>query len=129
MSFKTTKLVNLPTLSFKEVKLGEFVIVKIVGKIYLGKQLKSEGKQQEKPADLCEVLNLMMDPPKPYTLVVPAVVKSSLEETYPGTLYVGKVFKITFMGKAEGKRYKQFQVEEGEYTPDAAPAPAKTGTR
>ena len=47
-----------------------------------------------------------------FTLLVPAVVKSTWERDYPDDSYVGKSFYIRNEGKREGKRHIDFTVAE-----------------
>ena len=97
------------------------VHIKIVGKIYKGKELAKaqvddKGKKKEPPF-LCEVINL--DAPtadgrkeRVEDLICNSVMKSNLEETYPDQKYVGKCFEVTKLDKRKGKEYNDFEIVE-----------------
>ena len=105
---KVVKAVTRPTLSLVP---HVPVYVKILKPIYVGKEIKgTEDKPQEKPADIADVINLMTG--KEQQLVVAAIVKSNLDESYPDATYVKKSFAITKLDKKEGKRYFNYEISE-----------------
>lgn len=108
---KVVKQVTVPTLSVKD---GATAYVKFDGPIFLGKELKKTAKDgeaaKEKPADLASVINL--ETGEQMHLIVAAVVKENLNETYPKDKYVGRSFAISKLGKRAGKRYFDYRVLE-----------------
>jgi len=105
---KVINAVTRPTLSLVE---GVPVYVKILKPIYVGKEIKgSEKKADSKPADIADIINL--ENGKEQQLVVGAIVKSNIEESYPEGTYVGKGFMITKGKKKEGKRYFNYEISE-----------------
>lgn len=123
---KVLKNVTMPTLSLKS---GQSAYVKFVGAIYLGKELKpaKEGDPQQAPANLANVVNL--ETGETMQLIVSAVVKANINESYPKDGYVGKCFEIAKLAQRAGKRYFDFRLTEIEdqTAPEAAAevAPAK----
>lgn len=67
-------------------------------------------KAKEKPADIAGVTDL--ESGEVVQFIVPAVVKSQLERSYPDETYVGKAFRIACLGKRPGKRYWDFSIFE-----------------
>lgn len=109
-SFKVKRVVTLPLLKHVD---GQVVHVQIASEIYVGKQIPAEKgstKAAEKPADLCDVVELNTARKMQY--IVSAVVKSNLETTYPDGGYVGKCFAIFKGEKREGKRYREYEIVE-----------------
>lgn len=106
-TFSRAKALTLPTISFKN---DGTKFLRLLGKIYVGKAIKQDGKTPEKPADLCEVMDL--ESGELSLLIVPALVKSTLEENYPSGGYVNKAFEIACHGTKDGKRYKTFSIYE-----------------
>ena len=105
---KVLNAVTRPTLSLVE---GVPVYVKILKPIYVGKEIKgSEKKADSKPADIADIVNLETN--KEMQLVIGAIVKSNIEESYPDAGYVGKGFMITKGQKKEGKRYFNYEISE-----------------
>lgn len=109
---KVVKQVTVPTLSPQP---NEPIYVTFLGAIFLGKQIdqkKKDGEEvvNEKPADLALVRNLSTDAEQ--HLIVSAVVKGNLDETYPKDSYVGKSFRIEKLAKRAGKRYFDYAVAE-----------------
>ena len=105
---KVVKAVTRPTLS---LEVGKPVYVQITKPLYVGKEIKgSEKKADTKPADIADVINL--ETGKEQQLVIGAVVKSNLEESYEKNAYVGKSFMITKLEKKEGKRYFNYEISE-----------------
>ena len=72
-----------------------------------------DGEKSMKPATVAEVINL--ETGEHANLICNTVLESNLTETYPGEGYVGKQFKIIQYEKAEGKRYKTFEITEIEW--------------
>jgi hypothetical protein len=109
--FKVKKNLTKPLLKFVE---GAPVYVKIEGAMFVGKEMKgknagTEPKKKE-PATLCDVTDLTTG--EACQIILHAVVKSVLTDEYPNDSYVGKGFQITKMGKAPGKDYNRFDVQE-----------------
>jgi len=108
---KVIKRLIIPLL--KMVK-GETIEVKLMGAIYTGKPQK-DAKEGDKPADLCNVVNL--DTGEEMQIIVPAVLKSNLEEQYPKQGYVDKCFAITKGEQKDskaggGRKYSEFTILE-----------------
>ena len=103
------KLVQ-PLLNAK-IAVGVTLYIKATGPMYVGKPQK-DAKENEKPADLMPALDMRTG--ETGEIIVSAVVKSALEETYPDDGYVGHGFAITKLPKPEGKRYFQYTVDEVE---------------
>ncbi len=110
-TFKVKKQLIFPVLRMEQ---HIPIFVQIIGVIYVGKEVKSETtdkkKQNEKPADLCHIINL--ETGEAMMIVVPAIVKSVLEETYEKESYVDLKFKIVKGEKAEGRRYFFYKIDE-----------------
>lgn len=79
-------------------------------------------KEKEKPATIMPVGDVMDG--TAYTLLVPAVLESSIREAYPQDSYVGKMFYMEKLPKRAGKRYFDFRLLEAEGTPAPGGAPA-----
>lgn len=45
-------------------------------------------------------------------MVVPAIVQSELDRTYPDGSYLGKFFALSKLGKAAGKNYNNWDIKE-----------------
>lgn len=106
---KVKKILTLPVFSLKDE--GTVLAVKILEPLYVGKP-QQNGKEGEKPADICHVLNL--DSGEMGQIIVPAMVKSKLEE-YGNESYVDLCFELENLGKIDGKggkRYNSFRVLE-----------------
>lgn len=102
------KKLILPLLKFSE---NETIYVKVISPIVQGKNIQSSKKVEiEKPADLCNVINMMTG--DEMQIIVPAVVKSVLEQEYPDQSYVDLGFAITRGEKQPGKRYINYRVDE-----------------
>lgn len=110
---KVVKQVTVPTLSPKP---DSPIYVKMLSKIFVGKEIKpstaqdAEGGAIQKPADLALVVNL--ETGEQMHLIVSAVMKANVEETYPKDTYVGKSFRISKLGKRAGKRYFDYAIAE-----------------
>lgn len=108
--FKTKKKLILPLL---KLQIGKAVYVKITDPIFTGKEItpaKGNKDTKEKPADLANVVDL--ETGEEMQIIVNAVVKSVLEESYPDAGYVGKAFEIIKGEPPAGKRYNTFSVNE-----------------
>jgi len=106
--FKTKRKLILPLLNAK-MEIGATIYVQATGPIYEGKP-QNGAKEGDKPADLMPCTNL--ETGEAGEIIVPAVVKSVLEETFPDAGYVGHGFSITKGDKPKGKRYFQYEVDE-----------------
>lgn len=126
MEFKVKKRLTLPL--FKLVE-GVARYVKITDKMHLGKEqpavVDKDGKEvkaKKEAATLVPCINL--EDGVEGQIILSAVVKSILTDEYPNHGYVNKCFAITKQGRAVGKSYNQFEVQEIEDpTGEAAPAP------
>jgi hypothetical protein len=113
--FKTKKVLTRPTISLKSE--GAECYVKIVSAMHVGREMKSDekddaGKKRE-PATILEVINL--ETGEEAQVIAAAMIRSTLEEEYPGESYVGKCFYIANRGKQEskaGNRFNRLYVEE-----------------
>lgn len=79
----------------------------------------------EKPAIVCTVGDVLTG--EMFTLLVPSVVQSNLENEYPDAGYVGRVFALTNKGKREGKRHVDFEITEVDASALTAAAKAAQG--
>jgi hypothetical protein len=109
---KVVKQVTVPTLSPKP---DAPIYVKMLGAIFVGKEIKSakkpeEGGVEQKPADLALVVNL--ETGEEMHLICSAVFKANLQDTYPKDTYVGKAFRVAKLGKRAGKRYFDYAIAE-----------------
>jgi hypothetical protein len=108
VEYKTKKVLTRPVLKFAE---GVAHYVKIIAAMYVGKDMPAkEGENKKDPATLMDVVNL--EDGEECVIVVNAVVKSVLTESYPSDGYVGKFFAITKQARAAGKQYNAFNVVE-----------------
>jgi len=106
--YKVKRQLILPVLRMEQ---HTPIYVKITDAIYTGKQMEQTGKKAaEKPADLCHVVNL--ETGEEAMIIVPAILKSVLEEQYPEAGYVGCGFSITKGEKPDGKRYFKYNISE-----------------
>ncbi|MGH7743753.1 MAG: hypothetical protein ACREQ5_02900 [Candidatus Dormibacteria bacterium] len=79
----------------------------------MGKDTNPPNTPEDKrkaPATLANVINL--EDGSVCQIIVNAVVKSVLNDEYPNDGYVGKCFAITKRGRAQGKQYNPFDIEE-----------------
>ena len=105
--YKSVKKVTLPILKKAD---GIAVFVEFTGPIFTGKELKGNGKDdQMEPAELANILNL--ETGEEMQIICNTVLKGTLEEEYPDQGYVGRKFRI-LQAKVEGKRYKNYTIEE-----------------
>jgi hypothetical protein len=123
---KRKKLLTRPVLKMPE---GVPRYVKIEAPMFIGKTIKEKSKggddkKQKEPATILDVVDLTTG--EQAQIVCNAVLKSVLAEEYPNDAYVGLCFSIEKQGRAPGKDYNPFHIEEIE-DPNAmsdAPAPA-----
>lgn len=107
---KVKRTLVLPLLN-RKMKPGDSVYFKITSPVFEGKQIASaEAKQNEKPADLVNAVDLTTG--EECQVIVPAVMKSVLEDEYDDGAYIGLAFELTKGEKAEGKRYYNYTVNE-----------------
>jgi hypothetical protein len=107
---KVKRHVTLPTLG--KLKDGQVIYIRFDSVMSVSKVTKpqKDGQPKEEPATIAQVT--MLDTGELYTFLVPAVVKSVLNEEYPKETYLGKGFAITQVGQKDGKRYKNYTVAE-----------------
>jgi len=106
-------------------KLAEGItrVVKFTGEMYTGKPQKpKEGEKAKEPAILAPCVNL--EDGETGVIIISAVVKSVLSEEYPANKYVGLCFAITKLGRAAGKSYNTYKVEEIDEPGNVAQHPA-----
>lgn len=86
--------------------------------MYAGRAMKEdvkEGAKPKEPATILDVINL--ETSEVAQLVVPAMMKSTLEEEYEDGSYVGKCFHVKNQGKQDvkaggGQQYNKILIEE-----------------
>jgi hypothetical protein len=124
MKFKVIEQVTMPLLKQGD---NEAVYVKILSKVFVGKEIKNKrtGEVEQKPAQMVNVVNLENGRPMQY--IVNAVLEGTWNDNpkYANGAYVGKSFGILKLPQGEGKRYKNFEVFEIETDGEVA-EPAKT---
>lgn len=106
--YKTKKKLVLPVLNAK-MKTGDSIAFKVLDKMYVGKPQKN-AKEGEKPADLMHAINI--ETGEEGLIIIPAVLKSTLNDMYEKDSYVGLHFYLEKGGKPAGKRYFQYIVNE-----------------
>ena len=138
---KRKKLLTRPVLKMPE---GVPRYVKIEHPMFIGKTIKekskgdSDDKKQKEPATILDVIDLSTG--EQAQIVCNAVLKSVLAEEYPNDSYVGLCFSIEKQGRAPGKDYNPFHIEEIEdptvlestasaAASAASPAPSGAGKR
>lgn len=90
-----------------KLKIGSPVYVKIESLLYEGKKLEDK----KDPATLVDVIDL--ETGQNAIMVIPAVVQSTLEESYPNGGYVGLQFAIEKLDKTSpDKKYFPYSVQE-----------------
>lgn len=122
------KNVTLPTLSLKE---NQVAFVKFNEAIFVGKKVEPKPgstEKQKEPPHLVNVTDLETGELK--TLILNTVLKSTIDEAYPGGTYVGKSFRVEKMPKKAGKDYHGFMIQEIELdepstVAEVKPEPAK----
>lgn len=102
------KKLVLPVLNAK-FNTGDEIAFKALSPMTQGKPQKN-AKEGEKPADLLHAINI--DTGEEGHIIVPAVVKSTLDEIYPDNAYVNCCFLMVKGDKPKGKRYYQYQLDE-----------------
>lgn len=100
------KIVKRVTLPILKQRVGQPIFVKILEKMELS---ESKGDDKKDPATVCKVYDLEHD--HPAQIIVTAVTKSNLMESYPNDGYVGRFFKIELFA-VEGKKYHQVELIE-----------------
>lgn len=104
---EVAKVVTLPLFKWT---VGVELCFSADSPIFKGKEIKGVGDAAKmEPADLMNVTNL--ETGEQGQIIVGAVLKGIMEETYPDAEYVGKRFAVT-QSKVDGKRYKAYQVLE-----------------
>jgi hypothetical protein len=130
---KRKQLLTIPVLKFVQ---DQPRFVKITDAMHLGKeQPAKDGEKAKEPATLCNCVNL--EDGAECQIILSAVVKSVLTDSFPDGSYVGKCFAITKRGRNPGKQYNQFDIEEiedpsageGETTATEATRPAQRRAR
>ena len=107
---KIKKNLILPLLN-RKMAIGDSVHFKITSAIFVGKPVAGqENNANQKPADLLNAIDL--ETGDTCQVIVPAVMKSVLEDTYENEGYVGKGFQLTKHEKPQGKRYFNYTVNE-----------------
>jgi hypothetical protein len=110
--FTVKRLVTLPLWKWADGVEKAFTCddeIKL-GRIVASKTKNNDGKEME-PASIMHVTDL--ETGAKCQLIVGAVLKSTLEENYPGNSYVGLSFTST-QSKVEGKRYRAYSLAEVE---------------
>jgi len=113
VKYKTVKAVTVQSLSFKKVDELAF---KVEAPMHVGNKIKED--EDKEPAIIMRVIEL--ESGALYDLIVPALLKTALEENYPDASYVGKSF-VAVKRDIPGKRYKGYDVSEIELEADHAP--------
>ena len=109
--FKVIKKVTLPVL---KISINKEYFVKIDDKIFQGKKLENDKKDNKEPAYLVNVTDLKSG--EQGQIVLNKVLKETLLEEYPEDSYVGLCFQIIKKPKDTGKDYHTFslvQIEVG----------------
>lgn len=105
---KRKKLLTVPVLKLIQ---DQTRYVRITDKMHLGKEQKAKGEEKAKePAMLAPVVNL--ETGEECQIILSAVIKSVLNDEYPGDKYVGHCFSITKRARVQGKQYNPFDIEE-----------------
>lgn len=120
---KRKRLLTRPVLKLPE---GVVRYVKIEKPMYIGKTIKEktkgdDDKKQKEPATILDIIDLTNG--EQAQIVCNAVLKSVLSDDYPNDAYVGLCFSIEKLGRAPGKDYNPFHIEEIE-DPNASEASA-----
>lgn len=106
---KVARRVTLPQLKQKD---GQIVVIRFLEPYYKAKQIldKDGNPTKDEPPHVARVFDL--ESGHEYQYIVAAVVQSAFKDDYPNDGYVGKTFAIQMIGKAEGKRHKDYSVIE-----------------
>lgn len=107
---KVKRQVILPTLSL-QVNVPKTLIA--TAAMYVSTYTDPDPKKaKEKPATVLPVGDV--ETGEAMNLLVPAVMESALNESYPDQEYIGKVFMVCKMPKRPGKRYFDIKLVEVE---------------
>ena len=82
--------------------------VRFDSEFFVGKTIKDDAKKQ--PPTMVHVTNL--DTGEEQDLIVPVVLKGTIDEHYPDNKYVGKMFEITREAPEGARKYNLFSVTE-----------------
>lgn len=107
---KLTRRLTMPSLVLKVPGVARVLAIADPMRVSSVPGKKNAEGVQEKPATVCTVGDV--ETGEQFTLLVPAVLKSTLERDYPDDSYVGKSFYIRNEGKREGKRHIDFTIAE-----------------
>lgn len=107
--FKRMRSVTLPTFRLEEEKTIYVTIDSPMAVSSFAGKPDKDGKAKE-PATVCTVTNV--ETGEIGHIIVGAVLKGILNETYAKDAYVGKSFEITKHAKANGKRYNTYSLFE-----------------
>jgi hypothetical protein len=113
LKFKVKKNVTLPLLKLED---GGAIFIRADEPIFLAKEIEgtrarknAEGQVQQ-PPHLLNVTNL--ETGEQMQIIANEVLKSTLEDAYPDTSYVGKSFRVERKPIQKGKKYATFTVAE-----------------
>jgi hypothetical protein len=106
--YKIVRNVTMPSL---KLEIEKPYFVKVTGPYFTGKAQKpgKDGKAME-PATVLPIVNL--ETGEVAQLVMGAVLKGILDDSYPDDVYVGRAFRLVKHDKANGKRYFSYSVDE-----------------
>lgn len=106
---KVKKRVTLPQLKQRD---GQIVAFTVLAPYFLAKEVKpkDDTTKPEKPPHLVHVREL--ETGIEYHYIVGAVLKTAWDEEYSNGAYVNRTFAVRMIGKAEGKRHKDYDVAE-----------------
>ena len=107
LQFKVVRKVTLPVL---KISINKPYYVKIDDKIFQGKKLDNDKKDNKEPAFLVNVTDLKSG--EQGQIVLNKVLKETLLEEYPDDSYVGLCFQIVKKPKDTGKDYHTFSLVE-----------------
>ncbi|MDE2020657.1 MAG: hypothetical protein KGJ13_10005 [Patescibacteria group bacterium] len=107
---KLTRRLTMPSLVLKVPGVARILAIADAMRVSSVPGKVNKDGVQEKPATVCTVGDV--ETGEQFTLLVPAVLKSTLERDYPNDEYVGKCFYIRNEGKREGKRHIDFTIAE-----------------
>lgn len=125
IKFRVLKQITLPLI---KLGLNEEFFLRFDSEIFRAKEntkgpVGADGKMKQPPF-LAHVTHL--ESGAKGQIIVPAVLKSDLEDSYPEGSYVGHSFLIINKGKKAGKEYNTFELAEieteGEVAEDEKPA-------
>lgn len=109
-TFKVKRRVVEQLIKLKEETEYTFLLR---GEIYKAKDVARTRKESEPkdPPYLCSVTDMTTG--EEGVIIVPTVLRSELEDFYPDSTYIGRVFQIC-KHKIEGKRYSTWDIAEME---------------